>query len=229
LEFLKEQLKNMEEEADEKIKLITQNMSVDKNAVREKEQEVEKLKEMIAHYKTAKEELEKEIVGLQTDNKRKEENIILLQKEIELKLTEQKEKLNSEFSKKMAEIEKRYETERKMVEESLLNANTQNLSEIEKLKKEIEIFKNAQSFQKAILDAKKNAIFEPQRTQREAEKKRICGMRDFSPSSMEQIQTINVARTSVRVSEAKLDDKNKSSQYKEPVFTKIWEWLNEPV
>ncbi|MFA5778750.1 MAG: hypothetical protein WC947_01260 [Elusimicrobiota bacterium] len=157
LEFLKEQLKNMEDEMDEKIKLITQNSSVDKSAVREKEQEVKKLKDSIEHYKKVVEELEKEIPGMQADNKRKEEKIILMQKEIELKLSGQKQKLDSEFSQKMAGIEKRYEKEWKAVEESLLNANTQNLSEIEKLKKEIEVFKSAQAFQKAVLDAKKRS------------------------------------------------------------------------
>lgn len=163
MEFLKEQLKQMEKEADEKIKLITQNLAVDKSAVREKEQEVEKLKDSIEHYKTIKGELEREISGMQADNKRKEEKIVLMQKEIELKLAGQKEKLDSEFSQKMASIENRYEKERKTVEESLLNANTQNLSEIEKLKKEIEMFKNAQAWKIAVLDAQKSTQMPPQK------------------------------------------------------------------
>ncbi|MBI5574670.1 MAG: hypothetical protein HY919_09040, partial [Elusimicrobia bacterium] len=154
--FLKEQLKNMEDEMDEKVKLIMQNSAVDKSAVREKEQEVEKLKDSIEHYKKVIEELEREISGILAENKQKEEKIILMQKENELKLSGQKEKLDSEFSKKMADIEKKYNAERKMVEESLLNANTQNLSEIEKLKKEIEIFKSAQAWKIAVLDAKRS-------------------------------------------------------------------------
>jgi len=218
MEFLKEALKNMEEEADEKIKLFTQSLSVDKSVVREKEQEIEKLKENIGHYRMAKEQHEKEISRMLADNKRKEEKIILFQKEIELKLSGQKEKMDSEFSQKMADIEKRYETERKAVEESLLNANTQNLSEIEKLKKEIEMFKNAHAWKIAISDAKKN---EPQRTQRESVVLSPSHCHSERSEESDAPLGVNFAMN--------LNDKNKPSQHKEPVFTKMWKWLNEPV
>lgn len=168
LEFLKEQLKKTEEETNEKMRQAAEAASTYEKVIKSKNEQLEFMKEQLVRMEKDIEEKieqavqsassdmvnrdelvekEKELTMVISENKMKEEKILALQEDMELKLKEKEEK---------------YKHECETIKTIAMKSSARHLEDIRKMREEIDRFENANAgeLQKAVAEIKKEVSVE---------------------------------------------------------------------